>query len=727
MAEYKVSSGGGWPAIKYALEMARKSGGIRKLYRALKSKNTCKTCALGMGGQNGGMRDETGSGFQVCKKSMQAQAQDMQPPISVDFFAKHPLENLKKLSGRELEALGRLVHPIYLSEGASRFEVLGWQQAFEILLEHWRQANPERSFFYASGRSSMEAAFLLQILARQWGTNNVNNCSYYCHQGSGVGLTQSLGSGTATVTLEDVKKADLVVLIGANPASNHPRFMTHLVELRRRGGKVVVVNPFKELGLQRFSVPSDVRSLLFGSEIANFYLQPHCGGDLAFLKAAAVYLWREQKVDLWLLENHCNDFEAFKANLESEDTNDLLAKAGIAFEDLKRFCGYLTASKNTIFCWAMGVTHHLHGAQTVRMIANLALMQGMLGKPGAGLLPLRGHSNVQGVGTVGVVPKLKPKMVEALARSLQIDVPDAPGLDTFYCMQAAHRGEIDFAVLLGGNLYGSNPDAGWAAEALGRIKFTAFLNTTLNLGHLHAHGKTALILPVRARDEEKQATSQESMFNFVRLSLGGETAPTDSLPSETAVFAQIGKELFGSSPVPWERLHRHSEIRKFISETVPNMQPIAKIENGKDFTIPGRIYHQPKFNTENGKANLAILEAPDARPQINTFNLTTFRSEGQFNTIVYEDEDIYRGVMHRLVVFMNRADIVANNLNGGEWVWLQSETDKIQVQLVEAPIRQGNVAMYYPEANAIVPAKVDPHSKTPSFKRVNVKVTSVQV
>lgn len=722
MAKYKVSSGGGWPAIKYALKMARKAGSIRKLYRALNSKNTCKTCALGMGGQNGGMHDETGNGLQVCKKSMQAQAQDMQPPIAAEFFAENSIEDLKKLSGRELEALGRLVHPIYLSEGASHFQVLGWQQAFALLLGHWRKAKPARSFFYASGRSSMEAAFLLQLLARQWGTNNVNNCSYYCHQGSGVGLTQSLGSGTATVTLEDVKKADLVVLIGANPASNHPRFMTHLVELRRRGGKVVVINPFKELGLQRFSVPSDVRSLLFGSEIANFYLQPHCGGDLAFLKAAAVYLWREQKVDLWLLENHCNDFEAFKANLENENFEDLLAKAGIAFEDLKRFYDYLTGSKSTIFCWAMGVTHHLHGAQTVRMIANLALMQGMLGKPGAGLLPLRGHSNVQGVGTVGVVPKLKPKMVEALARSLNIEVPDAPGLDTFNCMQAAHRGEIDFAVLLGGNLYGSNPDAGRAAEALGQIKFTAYLNTTLNLGHIHAHGKSALILPVRARDEEKQATSQESMFNFVRLSLGGEKAPDEELPSETAVFAQIGKDLFGNKTVPWEKLHRHSEIRNFISETVPNMQPIAEIGNGRDFTIPGRIFHQPKFNTENGKANLAAVDAPDARPQTGHFNLTTFRSEGQFNTIVYEDEDIYRGVTHRMVVFMNKGDLVASELKDVDWVWVESETGKIRVQLVEAPIRQGNVAMYYPEANAIVPAKVDPHSKTPSFKRVNVKV-----
>lgn len=722
MAKQKINAGGGWPAIKYTMEMAGKAGGIRTLFRALNAKNTCKTCALGMGGQNGGMRDEAGHRFQVCKKSMQAQAQDLLPAIPADFFARSRLADLQKRTGRELEALGRLAHPLYLAEGASHFEVLEWPRAFEMLLQRWRAAVPERSFFYASGRSSMEAAFLLQLLARQWGTNNVNNCSYYCHQGSGVGLSQSLGSGTATVTLDDVLDCDLLVLIGANPASNHPRFMAHLVDLRRRGGKVIAINPYKEIGLQRFSVPSDMRSLLFGSEISNVYLQPHCGGDLALLKAAAVYLWRQQHVDLPMLEQHCNDFEAFRNDLESENLEVLLAKAGIAFDDLKVFCDHLIASKKTIFSWAMGVTHHLHGAQTVRMIANLALLRGMIGKPGAGLLPLRGHSNVQGVGSVGVVPKLKPKMVEALARSLSISVPQKTGLDTFSCMQAAHSGEIDFALLLGGNLYGSNPDSKWASRALGRIDFIAAMHTTLNLGHLHAAGKNMLILPVRTRDEEQQATSQESMFNFVRLSLGGGAAPAEAVPSETAIFAQVGKELFGREPVPWHELHEHVRIRHFIAETVPNLQPLAKIENGNDFTIPGRIYHQPKFNTADGKANLAVLKAVDARPQSGMFNLTTFRSEGQFNTIVYEEQDIYRGVAHRLVVFMNSTDVARLRLTEGQQVWVESGAGKMHAELVEAPIRAGNVAMYYPEANAIVPAQVDPHSRTPSFKKVQVRV-----
>lgn len=722
MTKYKVKTGGGWASIRYSLRMVKKAGGALKLYRSLKSPNTCKTCAFGMGGLKGGMVNEAGQGFQVCKKSMQAQAQDMQPAIPKAFWEKCSLQDLKELSGRELEALGRLAHPLYLPEGGSHFQVLSWPAALEKLLENWRSANPERSFFYTSGRSSMEAAYLVQLLARQWGTNNVNNCSYYCHQASGVGLSQSLGGGTSTVMLEDIQKCDLVVLIGANPASNHPRMMSFLAELRQRGGKIVVINPFKELGLQQFKVPSDMRSLLFGSEIANLYLQPHCGGDLALLKAAAVLLWRRQQADLDFLKNHCNDLEVFRKDLEAENLEELLRKSGIALDDLQAFCSYLTQSRNTIFAWAMGITHHRHGVQSVRAIANLALMRGMVGKPGAGLLPIRGHSNVQGVGSVGVVPKLKPQMVNALLEHFDIKVPETPGKDTFACIEAARAGEVDFAVLVGGNLYAANPDLNRAAEALSRIRFTAFLSTTLNLGHIHGRGKNTLILPVRARDEEKQSTSQESMFNYVRLSQGGRQAPGEDLLSESEIFAQVGRTLFEGGTVPWADLSDHHQARQFIARTVPNLQPMSELDNGKEFTIPGRIKHAPHFNTENGKANLAVLEAPDASPAPGRFNLMTFRSEGQFNTIVYEDEDLYRGVEHRLVIFMNREDISANGFSEGVWVWVESDTGKMKAELAAGPIRPGNVAMYYPEANHIVPGRIDPQSKTPAFKSVAVRI-----
>lgn len=724
MAHYKVKSGGGWPAIGYAYRMAKRAGGIRKLYKSLKSPNTCKTCAVGMGGVSGGMVNEAGQGLQICKKSMQAQAHDMLAGIPAEFFERNPVRHLAKLSGRELEGLGRLVHPLFLPENATHFDVLTWPQALDKLVERWRKASPDRSFFYASGRSSMEAAFLIQLLARQWGTNNVNNCSYYCHQASGVGLGQSLGGGTSTVTLEDLRKCDLVVLIGANPASNHPRLMRFLLDLRRRGGKVVVVNPFREIGLQRFSVPSDLRSLLLGSEISNLYLQPHCGGDMALLKAAAVLLWRAGNADIEFLAAHCNQVEAFKKDLEQADLQSLVDRSGVPLAEIESFSQYLSESNNTIFAWAMGITHQEHGVENVRWISNLALMRGMVGKPGAGLLPIRGHSNVQGVGSVGVAPKLKPGMAAALLKHLNVKTPESAGMDTFSCMQAAHAGEIDFALLLGGNLYAANPDLKWAAKALGNIRFTAFLSTTMNLGHIHGHGKDMLILPVRARDEERQSTAQESMFNYVRLSRGGERAPAEELPTESEIFVHVAQQLFGDEPVPWPELASHRTIREFIARTVPNLQPIAELHRGKEFTIPGRIKHTPDFNTENGKANLLVVDPPDTRPPDGQFNLMTFRSEGQFNTIIYEDEDLYRGVEHRRVVFMNEEEIRERGFSEGEQVWVESAIGRMQVELVAGPVRAGNIAMYYPEANQIVPRKLDSQSRTPVFKRMCVKVTS---
>ncbi|RMF57305.1 MAG: hypothetical protein D6743_19145 [Calditrichaeota bacterium] len=277
-------------------------------------------------------------------------------------------------------------------------------------------------------------------------------------------------------------------------------------------------------------------------------------------------------------------------------------------------------------------------------------------------------------------------------------------------------------MLVGGNLYAANPDLKWAAAALGQIEFTAFLSTTLNLGHLFGHGRNTLILPVRARDEEKQHTSQESMFNYVRLSAGGQAAPDQTLPSESEIFTSVAQELLCDGPVDWTKLTDHKQIRQYIAQTVPGLHPVADLDNGREFTIPGRIRHEPRFGTENGKANLAVVEPPDCRPAAGHFNLLTLRSEGQFNTIVYEEEDLYRGVKHRYVVLMNPADQRVLGLDEGAWVWVESEIGRMKAQVAASPIRQGNVAMYYPEANAIVPARVDPASRTPVFKRVSVKI-----
>ncbi len=718
MGNKRPRQAGGWHAVKYTFKMGKRAGGTIRLFRALRKQNTCKTCAFGMKG----MKNELGKGFQVCKKAMQAQAQDMLKPIPASFFMENTVDDLKKIGPRELELAGRLVTPLHKPKGENRFFPVSWDKAFKTIVEKLRETSPEKTFFYVSGRSSNEAAFLLQIFARQLGTNNINNCSYYCHQASGVGLSKVFGTGTATIKLEDLEKSDLVMIAGANPSSNHPRFMTHMMNLRKRKGKIIVVNPFREVGLERFAIPSHFRSLLFGTEIANLYVQPHCGGDMAFFKAIAVKIHKLGRSDIKFLKNYCNNAEEFLEDLENEDIDKLLEYSGISEPELDKTVKYILEAKNPVFAWAMGLTHQKHGVETVQMLANLSLLIGAVGRKGSGLLPLRGHSNVQGVGTMGVVPKLKLQVIDAIAENLGIRVPEREGFDTFAAMKAAERGEIDVGFFLGGNLYGSNPASKWAEKALNNIKFTCQLSTTLNLGHLYGQGKEALILPVRTRDEEKQGTTQESMFNFVRYSVGGEKAADEKLPSETEIIIKLATELFGNEGgVDWKNMGDHDKIRELIGNIIPGMQQIKNVRE-HDFTIEGRIRHEPKFSTENGKANLFVLKPRDARPPKGKLNLMTFRSEGQFNTIIYDEEDVYRGSKHRNVVFISKEDLETVGAKNGDWVEIRSEVGRMRVEAVESPIKEGNVGMFFPEGNLLVPPQIDPLSKTPVFKKVLVTI-----
>lgn len=420
-------SGGGWPAVRYVLQKARKSGGLLRMWQALRTRNSCKTCALGMGGQSGGMVNELGRWPEVCKKSVQAMAADMQGAIRDDFWKTYSIAQLRKFSPRDLEYAGRLVEPMLLEAGASHYRPIGWDEAITRIAEAANNASPDESFWYFSGRSSNEAGFLLQLLARVYGTNNVNNCSYYCHQASGVGLSSVLGTGTATVQLEDLEHADLVFLIGGNPASNHPRLMSTLLHIRRRGGKVIVINPMIETGLVRFRIPSDIRSMLFGSEIASTYVQPHVGGDLALLYGIAKKVVEANSHELAFLENHCAGAHEWLAELERLSWTEIEQKSGVDQQTISEIASIYAQSKGAVFSWTMGITHHAHGVKNVQAIANLALLRGMVGRSGAGLMPIRGHSNVQGMGTVGVTPKLKEAVFESLQKDLEITLPTQPG------------------------------------------------------------------------------------------------------------------------------------------------------------------------------------------------------------------------------------------------------------------------------------------------------------
>lgn len=679
-----------------------------------------------MGGQKGGMVNELGHTFEVCKKSMQAMVADMQPGISPNFWKQNSIESLKQRTPRELENLGRLIHPLRYRAGATHYEEITWKEAIDSISGRLLQTKPDESFWYFSGRSSNEAGFLLQLLARVYGTNNVNNCSYYCHQASGVGLQSSVGSGTATILLGDLEKADTVFLIGGNPASNHPRLMTSLMRVRRSGGNVIVVNPVRETGLINFRVPSDPISLLKGTKIASHYIQPHIGGDLALLWGLAKATKQLGAFDTSFLQNHTNGFEQWSSAIDELSWNEVESKSGVARSEIEAIAKLYANSKRCVFSWTMGITHHAHGVQNVQAIANLAFARGMVGREGCGLMPIRGHSNVQGIGSVGVTPKLKTQIFDALKDKFGVQLPDTPGMDTLECMEAAAVGDIKVGFCLGGNLYGSNPDSSFADQALSNLQLNVMLSTTMNTGHVHGLAQETIILPVLARDEEPAPTTQESMFNYVRMSDGG-PARLPGPRSEISAIAAIGKQLLPDVPgIDWDDLSQPATIRKWIAAVVPGYAKIGAIDETKEeFQIEGRTFHQPSFGTADGRGVMHCHSIPDLKgTDAKQLRLMTVRSEGQFNTVVYEEEDLYRNQERRDIVLMHPDDLKRLGLVHDQLVTVRSETGELPNIYARGydAIRSGNALMYYPEANVLVSRQADPQSKTPAFKGVVIEL-----
>jgi molybdopterin-dependent oxidoreductase alpha subunit len=728
---YTIKRPGGWASIAYTFKKAREAGGTLALWRAMRSKNSCKTCAVGMGGQAGGMVNESGHFPEFCKKSVQAMAADMQPGIPTSFWGEYPIRRLQQASPLQLEAFGRLSSPVRYKRGQSGFEEISWKEALQSIASRLAGTEPDRSFFYFSGRSSNEAGFLLQLFARLYGTNNINNCSYYCHQASGVGLDSVIGSGTATVVLKDLDKADHIFLIGANPASNHPRLMRSFLQVRRRGGKVTVINPIREAGLESFRIPSDPRSLLFGSKIATKTVQPHTGGDLALLTGIAKSLLLSGDADLAFLARHTTGTQAFLDSLEAIEWKDIEAQSGLTRDVVEGLAADYVSSKNTIFAWAMGVTHHLHGTETVQMIAALALMRGMVGREGCGLMPIRGHSNVQGIGSVGVTPVLKDAILINLTREFKLSLPTSTGLDTMACMEESDAGKMDVGICLGGNLYGSNPDSVFASKALSKLKMLVTLSTTLNTGHAWSLADETIILPVLPRDEEPQPTTQESMFNFVRMSDGGE-ARIDGPRSEVSIIAEIASRVRSEGLRPelnaleWAELNDTKAIRAMIARAVPGWGPLGSIDESQtEFQIEGRTFHAPTFATPDGRARLHPVALPISDPDTTSdFRLMTIRSEGQFNTVVYENHDAYRGAPGRDVVLIHPQDLGRLGLREGERVNVHGPAGRLPHYQVIAfdRIKPGNLAMYFPEANVLLSREVDPKSRTPAFKGARVTI-----
>lgn len=726
--------GGGWKAVLSVLRYAAKIGPVA-LLQTLTSKNACKACAFGTGGQNGGLFNESRNGIEVCNKNIQAHLSDIRAAIPAHFFMQTSIDELSRFTGKQLEDIGRLTLPLYKKDGEQHYTPIRYEQALDLLLARLQATDPQRSFFYASGRSSNEAAFVLQLLARLYGTNNINNCSYYCHQASGVGLTETLGTGTATVRYQDLEKADTIFVFGANPASNHPRFVKTLFQCRRRGGEVIVVNPAIEPGMVRFASPSDWKSMVKGGEaIASLYVQPHLGGDLGFMLGVGKWLLENKAVDNTFIERFTEGYEAFSAGLARLDWQQLEQSSGVSLETIEQVASRYANAKNVVFAWSMGLTHHGHGVGNIETLVALALMRGMVGRPGAGLLPLRGHSNIQGMGSMGFTPALKAAVESRLQEKVAGRLPQAPGLDTMACMEASARGEMDLAFLLGGNLLASNPDASFATGALDKIGFKCLINPTLNASHVRGVSGEVLILPVRVRDEETEWTTQESMFNFVRLSEGGINR-FPQLRSEISLIQELGERLIDKKLFDFSLFRSHQKVREFIGETVPGFTDMQKIDTDKaEFHIGGRTLHSPAFNTESGLAKFVLHPLPVVRnPGIwrnaagnHEFRLTSVRSEGQFNSIIFDERDTYREQSERWVVMMNPDDMALCGYTPGCRVNISTPTGSMSgVKVQPFAVRAGNIMVYYPEANILIPRAVDARSKTPSFKCVTVEVSEV--
>ncbi len=716
--------------MQYVLSCAQKVGSV-KLASAVRSKNTCKACAFGTGGQRGGLHNEYSNRIEICNKNIQAQLSDIRDPIPPQIFEQNSIRELRELSAKQLEDLGRLSIPLHKSAQADSYQAISYERAYELIAQRLKTTDPLRSFFYASGRSSNEAAFILQLFARLYGCNHINNCSYYCHQASGVGLSNCIGSGTSTIQYADLHKADLIFVFGANPASNHPRFVKVLLECRQRGGEVVIVNPAREAGLVRFASPSNFKSMISGGgEVASHYVQPHVGGDVALLSGMAKYLIEHDLIEQEYIDSCCEEFEAYSKFIADLSWEAIEGESGLQRAQIEALAELYAQSERTVFSWGMGLTHHHNGTDNVEAIASLALLRGMIGGEGKGLLPLRGHSNVQGVGSMGVTPALKAEVFAAIEKEFAVELPRHVGMDTLACIQAAARGEIDFAFLLGGNLFAANPDSSFSEQALNQIPFKVMVNSTLNQTHLNGVDGENLILPIRVRDEETQATTQESMFNYLRMSDGGFDR-IESLQSEVDIISSIAARVIEANTLDFTEFKRHDSIRKAIAKLIPGFAALASIDETKqEFHIEGRHLAKPRFATKSGRASFCVPSQTDwsgkaaARDQ---FTLTSVRSEGQFNTIIYSEEDVYRRQSHRRVLFISAADLERLQLNERDKVDVSNATGTLSdLSIALYDIKPGNVMCYFPEANVLVPQSVDQRSRTPSFKSVAVSINKAR-
>lgn len=728
--------GGGLPVIEYWAKHTLSPEGP-PIWKTLLHKSACLACAWGTGGQKGSFTNEAGEKVQRCMKSMEAINAELQPPVAPHFFETHSLSDLQQLSSMEADKLGRLSFPTILKAGTSHYQRISWEAAHTLMAAAFRRP-PERVASYSSGRSSNEAAFLLQLMMRLHGSNNLADCSDLCHRPSTTGLSATFGTGTSTVSLESLKESDCVVLMGSNAPANHPRLMNELIKLcDERNGRIIVINPVREIGLVKYGSPSfPVKSLVQGSEIANLFLQPIPGSDLALFIGIQKNLIERDLIDRDFLAAHAENWEAIVEQAQNTTWEAITQTCGINKADIEAAATIISESEKVVFAWAMGITHQANGTDNVCGIANTALLTGNVGKMGAGVMPIRGHSNVQGFGSMGVKNDIKPALLEALEKLVGHSLKPEPGYHARALIEAADEGNVDTLLCLGGNLYAANPDLTQAKRALGNIETVVYIATKPNLGHFHGLAKTnTLILPVLNRFENPHKTTVESGNNFVRLNDEGQTHldKADLIP-EVHLLTELAHRIHGSEPINWRQLKHPRYVRELIAKTVSGYEKIGQIDETKEeFTIQGRIFTTPQFKTDSGKARMQLTPLPVLTfPTPESFGhqagtvltLITARSYRQHNTVVYQLGDKYRGMPHRECILMHPDDVAAGGFKNHQRITVQGNAGKLEnIEIISGAIRRGAALMFYPEANVLMKAVTDPKSHTPAYKRVPVLIS----
>jgi molybdopterin-dependent oxidoreductase alpha subunit len=735
-------SAAGAPSVAHSLRQALAEMGPRRSLQALLATNQthgfdCPSCAW--------PDPDDRKTAEFCENGAKAVAWEAtRKRVDAAFFAAHSIDDLGAQTDHWLESQGRLTEPMHRPPGGTHYQPIGWDAALALVAGRLRALpDPNRAAFYTSGRTSNEAAFTYQLLARRFGTNNLPDCSNMCHESSGFALTQTLGIGKGTVRLVDIADhAELIVIVGQNPGTNHPRMLTALEAAKRRGARIVAINPLPEAGLIKFRNPQSTRGLAGpGTKLADQYLPVRVNGDLALFSAVnRILLEREDAapgtvLDRDFIDAYCDGFDAAAAAWSKLDFADLLPMTGLAREAIEAFVDEVVAARSIVVCWAMGLTQHRNAVATIREIANFLLLRGNVGRPGAGACPVRGHSNVQGDRTMGIFERPAAAFLDALRDEFGFDPPREPGYDTVDTIRAMRDGRIEVFVGLGGNFVRATPDTNTTTAAMERCALTVQVSTKLNRSHLHT-GREALILPCLGRTERdvraggEQFVTVEDSMSMVHASHGRLAPGSPHLRSEVAIVTGLGRVLFGDD-LGWTSMAEdYRVIRRHIEHVVPGFHAFEeRVEQPGGFVLPNGPRDSRTFPTAVGKARFTVNEPSAVDVPAGHLLLQTVRSHDQFNTTVYGLDDRYRGIKGgRQVVFVNADDVRALGLRDGQVVdlvsvWADGERRAPRFRIVEYATPVGCAAAYFPEANVLVPLDSTAEgSNTPASKSIVIRL-----